>query len=62
MKKPKIVDEKALECAEILKEYCKSYKACSEGCVFYNADSCVVCKLDEDNPVQWELKEDDGNG
>lgn len=62
MEKPKIVDEKALECAEILKEYCKRHNGCAEGCAFYQADATYdVCRLDENNPEQWKLNEDDRN-
>lgn len=60
MEKQKIVDEKAIECAEILKEYCKSYKSCSEGCVFYKGTLYCGCKLDDD-AEKWKLNEDDGN-
>ena len=53
----KISDEKVLECAEMIKNYCKGRDNC-DGCIFKDGDTYIYfsCKINVDIPENWNLE------
>lgn len=55
--------EKALEAAKILRNYCESFNANCEGCVFSSPDPEVAywneCILNCRLPERWRIKEEE---
>lgn len=49
------IDEKMIECARALKEYCKGVGEDCAGCLFYRKDiSCILCIHTPDN---WRVED-----
>lgn len=49
-----IKPEIALKYAKGIRNYCNSYDACKDGCIFYARYGCI---LNAENPTDWDLED-----